>query len=161
MELPTVTITREPTLGTNSLLLIDDEPHVLAVGKAILSSQGFSVVCATSGEQALDLIRHANSIGKSYSVALLDLTMPGGASGFDVLEMIRAVNTDLPVIACSGYFQEDARELCQAIGFYDILSKPFNIETLAITVRRAINGEAAPRIVAAPAFASAPITQWG
>ena len=46
----------------------------------------------------------------------------------------------MPVIACSGYFQDDARELCQAIGCYDIISKPYNFDVLGGCVRRAVNG---------------------
>jgi CheY-like chemotaxis protein len=71
-------------------------------------------------------------------VVILDLTMPGGASGFEVLEWLRACDPALPVIACSGYFQGDVRELCQAIGFVDVLHKPFNLETLGVSVRQAM-----------------------
>ncbi|MCB1212522.1 MAG: hypothetical protein KDK97_24570, partial [Verrucomicrobiales bacterium] len=43
-----------------------------------------------------------------------------------------------PVIACSGYFQEDARDLCRAIGFAEILSKPFSPDVLGSVMRRAL-----------------------
>jgi CheY-like chemotaxis protein len=75
-----------------------------------------------------------------YSATLLDLTMPGGPSGFETLEVLRSIAPQMPVIACSGYFQDDARELCQAIGFYDIISKPYNFDVLGGCVRRAVNG---------------------
>ncbi len=124
--------------ATARVLIVDDEPHVLAVGKAVLEAHGFEVTAARSGEDALKMAQHALDCGTPFAVAILDLTMPGGASGFEVLEWLRNCDPSLPIIACSGYFQEDVRELCQAIGFVDVLPKPFNIETLGVSVRRAM-----------------------
>lgn len=120
------------------VLLVDDEPHVLAVGKAVLEAHGFEAVASRSGEEALELIRSGMEEGQRFTAAILDLTMPGGASGFEVLEWLRACDPRLPVIACSGYFQEDVKDLCQAIGFVDVLHKPFNLESLCLAVRRAM-----------------------
>ena len=120
------------------VLLIDDEPHVLAVGKAVLEAHGFEAVATRSGEEALELVRVGVEAGQRFTAAILDLTMPGGASGFEVLEWLRACDPRLPVIACSGYFQEDVKDLCQAIGFVDVLHKPFNLESLCLAVRRAM-----------------------
>jgi CheY-like chemotaxis protein len=124
------------------VLLIDDEPHVLAVGKAVLEAHGFEAVATRSGEEALELLRAALEEGQRFTAAILDLTMPGGASGFEVLEWLRACDPRMPVIACSGYFQEDVKDLCQAIGFVDVLHKPFNLESLCLAVRRAMVQEA-------------------
>lgn len=120
------------------VLIVDDEPHVLAVGKAVLEAHGFEAVTARSGEEALELVRTGVEEGARFAVAILDLTMPGGSSGFEVLEWLRACDPRLAVIACSGYFQEDVRDLCKALGFVDVLHKPFNIESLYLAVRRAM-----------------------
>ncbi len=120
------------------VLIVDDEPHVLAVGKAVLEAHGFDAVTSHSGEEALDLVRKGVEEGMRFTAAILDITMPGGASGFEVLEWLRACDPRLPVIACSGYFQEDVKDLCQAIGFVDVLHKPFNLESLCLAVRRAM-----------------------
>jgi|GEM_PF-792570 len=138
MEIPTPIITREPSFASSVVLVIDDEPQVLAVGRAVLASQGFEVVCASSGDQAVELLLHAMTNGHRYAACVLDLTMPGGLSGFDALDQLHQIDPEMPVIACSGYFQEDARELCQAIGFYDVLGKPYTPDTLCTAVRRAI-----------------------
>ncbi|WP_395740664.1 response regulator [Prosthecobacter sp.] len=120
------------------VLLVDDEPHVLAVGKAVLEAHGFEAIATRSGEEALELVRKGLEEGQRFTAAILDLTMPGGASGFEVLEWLRACDPRMPVIACSGYFQEDVKDLCQAIGFVDVLHKPFNLESLCLAVRRAM-----------------------
>jgi len=123
------------------VLLVDDEPHVLAVGKAVLEAHGFEATAVRSGEDALELVRSGIAEDNRFSVAILDLTMPGSASGFEVLEWLRGCDPRLPIIACSGYFQEDVKDLCQAIGFADVLAKPFNLENLCLAVRRAMMQE--------------------
>lgn len=130
------------TRAVARVLIIDDEPHVLAVGKAVLAAHGFEAVATQNGEEALDLVRTGLETGERFTVVILDLTMPGSASGFEVLEWLHSCDPRLPVIACSGYFQEDVRELCQAIGFVDVLHKPFHFESLCLAVRRAMVPEA-------------------
>jgi CheY-like chemotaxis protein len=126
------------TRATVRVLIVDDEPHVLTVGKAVLEAHCFETLAARTGEEALAIVRQGLQTGERVTVVILDLTMPGGASGFEVLEWLRACDPALPVIACSGYFQGDVRELCQAIGFVDVLHKPFNLETLGVSVRQAV-----------------------
>jgi CheY-like chemotaxis protein len=118
------------------VLVVDDEPHVLAVAKTILDSQTFEVSTCESGTAAIELVHRALSEGQRFGVIILDLTMPGGMSGFEVLEGILSIDPDVAVIACSGYFQEDALDLCQAIGFADVLNKPYAMEHLCSMVRR-------------------------
>jgi CheY-like chemotaxis protein len=115
---------------------VDDEPHVLAVAKTILDSQTFDVTTCDSGAKAIELVRQGLNEDQRFSVIILDLTMPSGMSGFEVLEGILSIDPDVAVIACSGYFQDDATALCQAIGFADVLNKPYALEHLCTMVRR-------------------------
>ena len=121
------------------ILVVDDEPHVLAVARAILLSHGFHVTGTESGDHALALLREEAARGRAFAGMVLDLTMPGGLSGFEVMELVQQLDPHLPVIACSGYFQEDARDLCQAIGFADVLQKPYTPDNLVNTVRRCLS----------------------
>jgi CheY-like chemotaxis protein len=121
------------------ILVVDDEPHVLAVAKAILDSHGFDVSVTDSGSHALAMLRDAAEHNNGFALMVLDLTMPGGLSGFEVMEAIQQADPHIPVVACSGYFQEDARGLCQAIGFAEVLQKPYTLDHLVNTVRRCLN----------------------
>ncbi len=118
------------------VLVVDDEPHVLAVAKAILEAHGYRISTAPSGEMAMAMCQQALSEGQRYAVVVLDLTMPGGLSGFEVLEMLRELDSSISVIACSGYFEENSRDICRSIGFADVLHKPYTLDLLCSTVRR-------------------------
>lgn len=120
------------------ILVVDDEPQMLAVAKAILNANGLEAEVCESGERALQMFTESLQTGHRFACVILDLTMPGGLSGFEVMEQFQRLDPDLSVIACSGYFQEDARDLCQAIGFTDVLQKPYTLEHLVATVRRGL-----------------------
>lgn len=120
------------------ILVVDDEPQMLAVAKAILNAHSMDVEVCECGSQALQLFAASLDTPDRFSCVVLDLTMPGGLSGFEVMDELQKLDPDLSVIACSGYFQEDARDLCQAIGFTDVLQKPYTLEHLVATVRRGL-----------------------
>lgn len=120
------------------VLVIDDEPHVLSLACMMLQSQNFEAIASESGAQGIQMLVDSMNTEQTINAVVLDLTMPSGMSGFEVLEQLHAISPDLPVVACSGYFQEDARELCQSIGFADVLQKPYALEHLCDVVRRHI-----------------------
>lgn len=120
------------------ILVVDDEPQMLAVAKAILNAHGMEVEVTDTGSQALQMVAHSIQTQNRFATVVLDLTMPGDISGFETLDGLKKIDADLPVIACSGYFQEDARDLCMAIGFTDVLQKPYTLEHLVATVRRGV-----------------------
>src|SRR5579885_1007645 len=79
------------------ILCVDDDPDTLKIRKLLLESRGYSVVTATSGEEALNLISPAASI----DLVLLDYMLPG-INGDDVAEKGRHKFPALPVVAVSG-----------------------------------------------------------
>jgi CheY-like chemotaxis protein len=126
-------------------MLVDDEPALRTVGRAILSTLDVRVITASSGEDALALLADAHKDAALPNVMLLDLTLPGGMSGLETFELIKALYPTLPVIACSGFFGDGASEIIQHVGFADMLAKPYTPDALITMVRRVlmrVNGEA-------------------
>lgn len=119
------------------MLIVDDEPSIRALGTVILESNGFTVAAVADAEAAMATLAQAEADGGPVEVVVLDITLPGGPSGFEVLEAIQDRYPDLPVIACSGYFQDDARDLCKGLGFADILQKPYTPDRIVSSIRRA------------------------
>ena len=79
------------------VLCVDDDPDTLKVRKLLLESRGYSVLTATSGEEALNLI----SPNASVDLVLLDYVMPG-MNGDELAEKVRQKFPALPVVAVSG-----------------------------------------------------------
>lgn len=123
---------------SGTVLLVDDEPALLLVGRAILSTLAIGVTTAPSGEDAIVTLQQAGYDNALPDVVLLDLAMPGGMSGLETFDNIRALYPQLPVVACSGFFGDGAEEIIARAGFVDMLSKPYTPEALVTVVRRVL-----------------------
>ena len=124
--------------GTTTVMIVDDDPAVLMVGKAMLSILPYAIVGASSGEEALERLKALIAAGSRPDVVILDLTMPGGMSGLETLQEIRLVDPKIGIIACSGFFEQSAHELCVALGFMECIEKPYTSELLTSTVRKCV-----------------------
>ena len=81
------------------LLLVDDQAEILDVLQRSLSSKGYTVEIALSGQQALEQYRTTGP----YDLLITDLVMPGKLSGPELAKTLRELNSSLPVIYMSGY----------------------------------------------------------
>jgi len=109
-----------------TILIADDEPAVLATAKHLLAHQGYAVVTAEDGNEAVSRFR-ANPT--AFAAVLLDLTMPG-LNGAEVLREIRALNPAARVLIMSGFSEQDVLDRLSGLGPVAILHKPFNREML-------------------------------
>lgn len=106
------------------ILVIEDDPSVRTLVKAVLEHNGNSVSTsdnATDGE--------ANAIGNDYDMIILDLGLPDG-DGYEVCKNIRDKNIKTPVLILSGEQETDVKVKCLKVGADDYLTKPFNTEEL-------------------------------
>lgn len=126
------------TKGAITVMIVDDDPAVLTIGKAILSTLPYNIVGCSSGEDAIEKMKALIAEGRRPEVIVLDLTMPGGMSGLDTLQEIRTLDARVGIIACSGFFEQSAHDLCVALGFMDVIEKPYTSELLTSTVRKCI-----------------------
>jgi signal transduction histidine kinase len=119
--------------GSGLVLLVDDEEAVRGLARRVLERGGYSVLEATSGEEALQrLSGSANDV----RAVVLDLTMPG-LSGEATLQEIRRRRIEVPVIVSSGYVPEEEGTL-SGVPF---LAKPYKPSELIKAVRTAIERE--------------------
>ena len=118
--------------GRETVLLVEDEPHVRQNVGRTLRALGYQVYEAANGQQAVALWQqHAAEI----DILLTDVVMPEGMTGLELAERLRAARSDLRVIISSGYSSEIVRAggIKQAGIWY--LPKPYEAKTLAETVR--------------------------
>lgn len=120
------------------VLLVDDEPALLTVGTAILSTLDLNIIAARSGEEALMMVAGPDA----PSLILLDLAMPGGMSGLEAFDVLHEKHPSIPIVACSGFFGDGAEEMCQHLGFAGMLPKPYTADSLVSVVRRVLMSQA-------------------
>jgi PAS domain S-box-containing protein len=120
--------------GAGTVLLVDDEEAVRTVGTWMLERSGFQVLTAADGNEALGVYRqHADAI----VCVLLDLTMPG-LSGEETFAELCRVNRDVRVVLSSGYDAEEIARRFEGHGPADFIQKPYTMEALRNTLRRAL-----------------------
>ena len=121
--------------GSGTVLVVDDDPMVRTVACRLLESFGLTVEVAEGGPTAIERVA-ADPTG--VDVVLLDMTMPG-MNGPEVLERLRAIRADLPVVLMSGYHED---ELSTEIGsgISGFVQKPFTPADLATRIRAALEG---------------------
>jgi signal transduction histidine kinase/ActR/RegA family two-component response regulator len=116
------------------ILVVDDEPAVLAVVTDALHQAGYAPLAASSGPEALRL---ASSRKADLRLMVLDLLMPE-MSGIELLRKIRAIAPELRVLVTSGYVQPSVEPALMELGVDGILDKPFTSAALLERVRRAL-----------------------
>jgi two-component system cell cycle sensor histidine kinase/response regulator CckA len=114
-----------------SILLVDDEAMALALVKRILVEAGYSVVCAQSGFECIELFR--NSPDK-FDLVLLDLTMPM-MNGEETFHRLRHIRPDVPVVLCAGFIQQDQLDRLLEEGLAGLLRKPLAPDEIVDHVR--------------------------
>jgi two-component system phosphate regulon response regulator PhoB len=123
---------QNPTAAGNGerILVVDDEPDIVALVAYHLAKSGYRVVTAASGTEAL------NAVGREQpALIVLDLMLPG-LSGFDVLERLRADPTtrDVAVLMLTARKEEPDRIRGLLLGADDYLTKPFSPAELVLRV---------------------------
>ncbi len=112
-----------------TVLVVDDDPSVRELVRAVLTGHGFRVLEAGDGDEGLEVIRLR---GDDIDVVLLDLTMPR-MDGVEAFRQLRLLRPALRVVLMSGYARENVLELFQAAPPNDFLDKPFlRAELLAV-----------------------------
>jgi two-component system cell cycle sensor histidine kinase/response regulator CckA len=118
--------------GTGTVLLVEDEPMVRAVAERALTRHGYSVVTATNGEEALDILAR----GEEIALLISDVVMPA-MDGPTMVREARKSRPELPILFMSGYAEEQLRKSID-LDNVAFLPKPFSVQELAEAARRAI-----------------------
>jgi DNA-binding NtrC family response regulator len=116
------------------ILIIDDDRHMRTACSRALSRTGHTVTCAEMGDEGLREIQNG---AENFDVVLLDQLMPG-MSGMDVLDQIKAIAPNLPVIIITGSVTEETAAEIIKRGARNCLPKPFTPEQLRNAVKNAL-----------------------
>ncbi|MCD6502013.1 response regulator, partial [bacterium] len=123
--------------GNETILIVDDEPHVRTVLRALLSKLGYEVLLVSDGEEAVETVR---SHGDEIDLVLLDVVMPG-MNGPEVFDAIRSLKPDCKVVISTGYAKEETVGDLIRQGAAALVRKPYRAATLSTVIRRVLDEE--------------------
>ncbi len=147
--MPTTQPGVEPTPTTRPILVVDDDRKIVALVRAYLEREGFTVVAAYDGREALRLAR-----AKDPALIVLDLMLPE-IDGYEVMRLLRA-DSDVPVLMLTARSSLPERIIGLEKGADDYLPKPFSPAELVVRVKavlRRVNQPATP-VTATPRAAT-------
>ena len=116
--------------GSGQVLVMDDEPAVRRLIMIVLQRLGYTPIGTQDGAEALAQLRQAKAEGRPVLAALLDLTVPGGMGGCEVVPEARKIDASVPLIAMSGYNESPVLARPRDFGFDAAMAKPMRLEEL-------------------------------
>ena len=124
------------------ILVVDDEHLIRWSLEQNLKKQGYEVLTASNGEEALKLVHE-----EQPELILLDIQMPG-INGLEVLEKVKETDEDIVIIMVTAQGSLETAVNAMRMGAYDYVNKPFNLDELAIVIRIALETSCLRREVA-------------
>jgi len=123
------------------ILVVDDEADIRDLVAGLLEDEGHSIRTASNSDEALAAIR-----ARKPSLALLDIWMQGGGiDGLELLDIIRTIDPDLPVVMISGHGNIETAVSALQRGAYDFIEKPFKSDRLVVVIQRALEAASLKR----------------
>jgi two-component system, NtrC family, nitrogen regulation response regulator NtrX len=117
----------------DTILVVDDEESICQSLKAILSDEGYQVLVAGSGEEAVKTVEE-----EMPQLVLLDIWLPG-IDGLETLKAIKKINPQILVIIMSGHGTIETAVRATKLGAFDFIEKPLSLDKIIILVNNAIS----------------------
>ena len=125
---------KEIKFGQGNILIMDDEAQIRNVLGEMVQTCGYSFQAVPDAEQALRVFRQAHDNKKPFSAVILDLTIPGGPGGKEVVKEMLALDPHLRAIVVSGYSNDPVLANYEDYGFKGRVAKPFNLVDLSLVL---------------------------
>ncbi|UFS70345.1 PAS domain S-box protein [Geomonas sp. RF6] len=117
--------------GCGRILLMDDEPLIREVGQALLEQLGYRVDVVADGEAALVAYRRSLRESSRYAAVIMDLTVPGGMGGKEVVSALLLEDPAVKAVVSSGYADDPVMAEFREYGFSGVLVKPYSADDLS------------------------------
>ncbi|MEW6265757.1 MAG: PAS domain S-box protein [Thermodesulfobacteriota bacterium] len=121
--------------GEETILLVDDEEAILETARTILEENGYCVLTAESGEEAISLYRQEKG---RIDLIILDLNMPG-MGGYSCLKEILSLNPEARILISSGYSANGQAKASLESGAKGFIGKPYRLLDMLVRVREVLN----------------------
>ena len=115
-----------------SVLIADDDPSSRETLREIVEPEGFHILQASDGEEAVDIVR-----GELVHLVLLDMNMPK-LTGLEALQLVHQINAVLPCILVTANANEEVVRQAFTVRAYSVIPKPVSKNILLYTIVRAL-----------------------
>jgi two-component system response regulator HydG len=122
--------------AAQTVLVVDDEANILEALQKVLTKEGFEVLTAGNGRQALEILRR-----QPVRVMITDLRMPG-MTGDDLLKAAKAITPEVEIIVMTAYGTIENAVEAMKLGAYDFISKPLKRANVVAAVSKALDKQA-------------------
>jgi CheY-like chemotaxis protein len=126
---------QELPTGKENILFIDDEEALANWGKSALQRLGYHVIVSNDSLEALKIFTDQQDF---FDIVITDQTMPK-LTGYDLAKQILKINSDIPIILCTGYSSILSEEKALSLGIKAFLYKPFRKHQIAKLVRNVLD----------------------
>jgi len=123
--------------GKEKIMIIDDEEDLISIGVETLTTLGYTVEGFRDSQSAVAVFKKEP---QQFDLVITDMTMPK-MTGEQVAEEFLKVRPDIPIIMCSGYSETFQQSDAAAMGIKGFLVKPVPMKDLALTIRKALDGD--------------------
>ncbi|MBU0633449.1 MAG: sigma-54 dependent transcriptional regulator [Candidatus Omnitrophica bacterium] len=115
----------------DKILLVDDETDLLEWLSVVLEKEGYSVCCASSGQEALEWFKK-----EAFNMVISDIRM-SPMDGIELLKKIKIINPEVIVLMITAYASVDTAVSAFRYGAYDYLLKPFKLDEIKLVIKKA------------------------
>ncbi len=122
-------------LGSEHILLVDDENAVIRMVEQMLTRLGYTTTTRTASIEAYEAFK-ANP--DRFDLVMTDMSMPN-MTGIQLAQKIKTIRKNLPIVICTGFSDQINDEKCHALGIQGYLMKPLVIGDLAVTLRKVLD----------------------
>jgi len=117
------------------VLFIDDESSIIQIADQMLQKLNYTGVCFQDSEKAYEFFMENPD---SFDLIITDMTMPK-ISGIDLIQRIRIISDDIPIILCTGYSEFLTNESIEKFKISDYIIKPISLQELSSKINQVLN----------------------
>lgn len=128
----------KPAWMTGRILFMDDDKMLRDVASEMLEIIGYKAIVTGNGEETVALFSEAHALGSTFDAVILDLTIPSGMGGREVVKELISIDPSVKAIVASGYSNDPVLADFEKFGFKGAIVKPFDTEKLKGAIDRVL-----------------------
>jgi len=125
--------------GIGKILFMDDQQNVREIVGDMLIDLGYEVGFAKEGNEAVEIYEKAKASEKPFDALILDLSVPGGLGGDEIIRKLLKIDPQVKAIVSSGYSNDPIMSNYKQYGFSGAIAKPYGIKGLGEILYKVIN----------------------